>query len=237
MGWIHLQKRFRLRTDPGNGPICEAAYMGGEKAHCEFTGKSVDCSDFSDILTKGIIVPDQAPERLKALTAPGVPLHQFGRMLEVEETAYLNRKHRRRAPDVIEALQVKAMTDARYLIALPLELPIEVNIELALAYLNQRFVSQDLAVCYAVNTQDGNPHLKALCSTRVVTPDGFGSRAAPFNRHMQRIISLREDRRFYAELGNSFLSAHGFEPRLDHRTYKEQGLELTPSRRRRKGRL
>ena len=40
MGWIHLQKRFRLRTDPGNGPICEAAYMGGEKAQCEFTGKS-----------------------------------------------------------------------------------------------------------------------------------------------------------------------------------------------------
>lgn len=236
MGWIHLQKRFRLRTDPGNGPICEAAYMGGEKAQCEFTGKSVDCSGFKDIALKGIVVPDHAPDRMKTLVSDTVPLHQFGRMLEVEETAYLNHRHRRRPADVLEKLQAKAMTDGRYLVALPVELPIDVNIELALTYIKRRFVTQGLAVGFAINTQDGNPHLKALCSTRVVTPEGFGARAAPFNRHMERIISLREDRRFFAELGNSFLSAHGFEPRLDHRTYKEQGLDLTPSKPRRKGR-
>jgi hypothetical protein len=47
---------------------------------------------------------------------------------------------------------------------------------------------------------------------------------------MERILTLREDRRFFAEIGNEYLVAHGHDPRLDHRTYKEQGLDLTPSK-------
>jgi hypothetical protein len=90
------------------------------------------------------MVPTHAPDWMKTLELPGTHLHQFGRMLEIEETACVNRRHHRRQPEVIQELQAKAMTDGRYLIGLPLELPIEANINLSLAYIKRRFLAQDL---------------------------------------------------------------------------------------------
>lgn len=229
MDWIHLNKDFRLRSSSKLGSVCIAAYIGGEKADCEFSGQRVDYQHRTDVAMKGIMIPDGAPDWMKELEREGVPLQEFGRVLELEESRNINQYHRKKSADQIEAYQAKAMTDGRYIAALPIELDVEQNKALALEFLKDVFVDRGYAVAYAFHDDAKNPHLHIISATRHVTPEGLGARAPSYNRRAQRRDSLQHEREQFAAIGNRHLMLHGFQPRLDNRSYVAQGIDLEPT--------
>lgn len=238
MGWISFQKGIRYRKDAADSTMCYAAYIGAEATACDFTGRKVDYRHFRDVYAKGVVVPANAPDALAAIAAQTSPaLQDFGRYLESEETRIVRHWNRKRDPSIVEALLDKAMTDGRYVIALPRELTIEQNLALASDYLSTVFAADGYAVAYSVNALDENPHLHIVCCTRVMTPTGLGSRALSFNRYFQRKYRLIFEREQFAAIGNKHLLAAGCEPRLDHRSYADQGLEKLPARRRKPSRI
>lgn len=234
--WISFQKGVRYRSDTVDSTMCHAAYIGAEATVCEFTGKKVDCRHFRDVYAKGVVVPANAPDALAAIAAQTSPaLQDFGRYLESEETRIIRRRNRKHDPSIVDALVSRAMTDGRYVIALPRELSIEQNFALAFDYLSTVFSAEGYAAAYAINAQDGNPHLHIICGTRSITPEGMGIRAHGFNRYLQRKQRLAFEREQLAAIGNKHLLAAGSEPRLDHRSYADQGVEHLPTRRRKPG--
>ena len=175
------------------------------------------------------MIPDGAPNWMKELEREGVPLQEFGRVLELEESRNINQYHHKKSADQIESYQTKAMTDGRYIIALPIELDAEQNKALALEYLKEVFVERGYAVAYAFHDEKDNPHLHIISATRHVTAEGLGARAPSYNRQAQRRDNLIHEREQYAAIGNRHLMQHGYEPRLDHRSYKAQGIDLEPT--------
>ena len=74
-------------------------------------------------------------------------------------------------------------------------------------------------------TGEAKPHCHVLLSTRELTESGLKNRK---QRDWNRVELLNEWREQYAVYQNAALEAHGFEVRVDHRSYAERGLvEIT----------
>jgi len=71
-----------------------------------------------------------------------------------------------------------------------------------------------------------NPHAHILLTTRNLTPEGFG----PKNRGWNDKAQLLHWRSGWADATNEHLMHAGLAVRIDHRSYREQQLDLIPGR-------
>ena len=79
-------------------------------------------------------------------------------------------------------------------------------------------------VCY--HAKRGNPHGHILLTLRDIGPEKFG----PKNRSWNNQGQVESWRASWAEIVNRYLEKAGLDVRIDHRSYKRQGLDLTPMR-------
>jgi nucleoside-triphosphatase THEP1 len=86
-----------------------------------------------------------------------------------------------------------------------------------------------MAVHYAVHLKKGNPHLHIAATPRAidVKTQTFSEKKIRLSRDV-----LQEMRQKVAEIGNVFALAHGYNFRWDHRSYKDQGIEIVPTHKR-----
>lgn len=86
-----------------------------------------------------------------------------------------------------------------------------------------------MAVHHAIHLKKGNPHLHIAA-----TPRAIDVKTQTFSEKKIRISRdvLQEMRQKVAEIGNAFALAHGYTFRWDHRSYKDQGIEIVPTRKR-----
>jgi ATP-dependent exoDNAse (exonuclease V) alpha subunit len=77
-------------------------------------------------------------------------------------------------------------------------------------------------VCY--HAKKGNPHGHILLTLRDVGPEKFG----PKNRSWNHLSLVESWRASWAEIVNRYLEKAGLDVRIDHRSYKRQGLDLKP---------
>lgn len=131
----------------------------------------------------------------------------------------------------VEAVEKRC--DARLaksiIIALPRELSLDQNIELARAFVTGHLVPAGCAVDWAVHSpldQHGEPqpHLHAQITTREISPDGFGKKL----RGLDRKNFVTESRRAWATHANAALERAGRRERIDHRSHADRGIDLTP---------
>ena len=110
--------------------------------------------------------------------------------------------------------------------ALPIELNNKLYPSLIEEFLNKRFVSRGLVVEYAIHFETGNPHFHAMITRRAIEGNSFSTTK---DRDILAKDEIKETRRMYAEVTNSFLEREGLEVRVDHRSFKEMGLDIEPT--------
>ena len=109
--------------------------------------------------------------------------------------------------------------------ALPREISREEQIDLVRKFCDQNFVAKGMCVDFAIHDkEDGNPHVHILLPTRRVDKNGFTVKERSWNDK----ALLEQWRESWADWCNHKLYFVSDE-RIDHRSYKDQGIDKIPT--------
>lgn len=177
---------------------------------------------------------DYANNRGKATWATMAPLGSgieekdlsFWDKLESFEDAYAQKRFKN--PETLEKYLTHARVGQTYEAALPKELTEEQNVALVREMTFERFVSKGLLATYAINWNEGNPHVHITVSTRTVW-DGEISWDKSVSRSLVTPSGLRETRKIFAGFINKHQELAGLSDRVDHRSYADLGIDLIPT--------
>lgn len=184
----------------GRSAVAAAAYRSGSKLHDARQDLNFDYTQKSEVVFSEILLPDGAPAWMADRQA-------LWNTVEAGE----RRKDAQLARDIE--------------FALPQELSREQAIALARDFVRSEFVARGMVADLNVHWDPDNPHVHVMLSMREVTPNGFGRKVAEWNK----VSLLREWRERWADLANERLFCAGYDAHIDHRSYKEQGIELEPT--------
>lgn len=218
-----------VKRSQGKSAVAAAAYRSGEKLTNEWDGVTHDYTKKGGVVHTEILLPTNAPPTLLIRSE----LWNSVELFEKNSDAQLARE--------IE-------------IALPVELDRKAQLELVRAYVNDTFVSVGMCADFALHDKgDGNPHAHILLTLRPLKEDGtWGAKCHKeydLDENGQRIRSEsgaykshRVDttdwndkgkaelwRSAWSDYANRSLEQHGIIERIDHRSYKRQGIDKIPS--------
>lgn len=131
-------------------------------------------------------------------------------------------------------------------LALPVEFNREQNIALVREFISENFSKKGIVADWAYHDIRGNPHVHIMTALRPLTEDGFGAKNVraldengepkfsknghalyqQFAGDKELIPALREA---WASVQNHHLADQGFDVRVDHRSYSEQGIVIEPT--------
>ncbi|RIK94006.1 MAG: Ti-type conjugative transfer relaxase TraA [Proteobacteria bacterium] len=202
----------------GHSAVAAAAYRSASKLVDERTGEVFDFTRKGGVLSAEIVTP------------AGVPVPERAALWNAAEAA-------EKRKDARVAREWRA--------ALPHELDDADRRELALQMgkaIAERY-SVAVDVCIHAPDKEGddrNFHVHMLATTRTIQADGtLGAKAVIelANKDRQKAGipgtsqgDITDIRRQWAELTNAALERAGISARVDHRSYADQGIELTPTR-------
>ena len=193
-----------ISRSQGRSAIACAAYRSAERLHDERIDKNHDYTHKQDVVFTEILLPAHAPNWM------------------------LNRE---KLWNSVEANEKRkdAQLAREFNFALPRELTLEQNILLAKEFVTQEFVSKGMVVDLCIHNDkmpDGQlqPHAHVMLTLREVTPSGFGKKVREWNAK-ENLFSWREA---WASIANRHLLLHGHDVKIDHRSLKEQGIDLEP---------
>jgi len=178
---------------------------------------------------------DYANNRGKATWATMAPLGSgieekdlsFWDKLESFEDAYAQKRFKNF--ETLEKYLTHARVGQTYEAALPKELTEEQNVALVREMTFERFTSKGLLATYAINWNEGNPHVHITVSTRTVW-NGEISWNKSVSRSLVTPSGLRETRKIFAGFINKHQELAGLPDRVDHRSYADLGIDLIPTR-------
>ena len=188
----------------GSNVVNSAAYRSGEKLYEEQLDKTFYYSGKAmDVMHKEIMAPDKSPEWVK---------DREKLWNEVE------RGEKRKDSQLAREIEI----------SLPREFTVDQNIALAKEYVQKEFVDKgmvaDLCMHYGMKGDSYNPHAHVLLTMRDIDENGFGKKNIEWNNREL----LQEWRESWAELSNKHLALNGIDQQIDHRSLKEQGIDLVP---------
>jgi Ti-type conjugative transfer relaxase TraA len=199
---IYHQTTKMVKRSDGRNAVAAAAYRSGTSMYEEATDQTHDYSKKMGVEHSEILAPANAPEWV------------FDRQMlwnQVEAA-----EHRK---DAQVAREVE--------VGLPIELSKNEQVELLRDFVKREFVSRGMVADFSLHLDNPeNPHAHILLTTRDLTPEGFGQK----NRGWNQTSELLGWRRGWAEVTNEHLAQAGLGVRIDHRSYKAQGIELSPGR-------
>ena len=185
----------------GQSACASAAYRSAEKLYNERDGITHDYGRKDGVVHSEILVPDNAPDWAT---------NREKLWNEVE-----------RAEKRVDSQLAREVN-----IALPTELNREEQIKLVTDYAKENYVDRGMVADVCVHDKgDGNPHAHIMLTLRDIDRDGFGKKNRGWNEHSL----ATEYRKNWAEKVNHELEKRGHEQRIDHRSYKEQGIEQIPT--------
>lgn len=213
----------------GKSAVAAAAYRSGETLTNHYDGVTHDFTRKGGIVHTEILLPPHAPPDF----ADRSTLWNSVEKIEKAKNSQLARE--------IE-------------IALPVELDREQQIQLVREYVKENFVSVGMCADFAIHDkQDGNPHAHIMLTMRPLEQSGvWGAKSKKeylLDKDGQRIKmkngtfkSRKVDtvdwnsqekaevwRQAWADITNRYLAAQDRPERIDHRSYKRQGIEQIPT--------
>lgn len=206
MAQYHLTAKYISRAK-GQSAVASAAYRSTSKLEDERLGKSFNYSAKDDLLHSAILLPAGAPDRLGDRQA-------LWNEVEAGET----RKNSQVAREVE--------------FALPRELSDEANIELARSYVQEAFVNLGMVADLNLHKpmgEDGQakPHAHVMLTLRSVSEEGFGAKVREWQTWRDPAM-LKAWRELLATRSNEALAREGHSCRVDHRSYRDRGIDLKP---------
>ena len=211
----------------GQTVVNSAAYISGQKLYNDYYGQVHDYTKKSGVMFTEILKPDYVPERLSD-----------------RETLWNEVERAEKGK--------RAQLAYSFDIALQNELTLEENIQLAREFCQEQFVARGMIVDLAVHegkSKDGdepsNPHFHVLAPIRPFTEEGIWGnkqkRKYVLDEEGNRIKDalsttgwndpelLKEWRKAWTEKVNDKFRECHMAARIDHRSYKEQGIDLIPT--------
>jgi Ti-type conjugative transfer relaxase TraA len=199
MAIYHFTAKVISRSK-GRSAVAAAAYRSASEIHDLRQDLNFDYSAKPDVIHSEILVPEGAPEWV----------HSRELLWNAVEAG-----EKRRDAQVAREVEF----------ALPEELSQPEAIGLAREFVQREFVARGMVADLNVHLDRGNPHAHVMLTMRELTPEGFGPKVTEWNK----IELLREWREHWADLANEHLLCAGIDARIDHRSYRDQGVELEPT--------
>lgn len=202
MAIFHLSAKIVSR-ETGRTALGAAAYRSGERLQQEGIGGVLhDYSRKEGVAHTEILAPEHAPAWAR------------DRSTLWNE---VDRNERRRDAQLAREVEL----------ALPVELGLAEQVELLRAYAKTQFVDRGMVADIAIHHDNPrNPHAHILLTLREIDGKGFGAKQRSWNSKEQ----LRSWREAWATETNEHLARAGHDVRVDHRSFADQGLTLTPGR-------
>lgn len=203
MAIYHLSGTVISRSQ-GRSAVASAAYRSGERLRDERYDKTHDYTRKDDVAYSEILLPENAPSWMQERES-------LWNAVELGE--------KRKDAQLAREIQI----------SLPRELTLAQNIELAREFVQKEFVGRGMVADLCIHndkTPDGEsqPHAHILLTFRAVNTEGFGQKVREWNAK-ENLLLWRES---WAETANRHLALQGHDLRIDHRSYQEQGIDLTP---------
>lgn len=220
----------------GSSVVAAAAYQSGERLESGLDGLVKDYQRKERVLYKDIMLPFDAPARLR------------------------NREVLWNEVEKMEG--VKGRYARRVILALPREPTLEQNIKLLKRFVKRAFTDRGMVADVAIHDDGlGNPHAHILLTMRPFNLDGtWGQKSKSIverdadgkaicigrdkkgrKRYKHTTVNLTDWnskdrlkvwRKEWADEANCFLALAGSKARIDHRSYKEQGIDKFPTKHR-----
>ena len=216
----------------GKSAVASAAYISGEKIKNEWDGVTHDYTKKQGVISKEIFLPDHAPKEYKDRKT----LWNSVELFEKNSNAQLARN---------------------FIISLPKELSIEENKKMIEEYIQNNFVKEGMIVDLAIHdeSRDGNQNIHAHIMTivRPINEDGtwgqkskkeyildekgekvLNKNGKPKTRKVELTTwndkgNVEKWRENFSNLCNKYLERAGAEKRVDHRSFKRQGIKQIPT--------
>lgn len=221
-----------ISRSSGGSASAHAAYISASRIHDDRTGETWDYTKKKgEILCSFILAPEGSPSWVYDGETLWNTVEQF-------EDSLADQRYKGNKDSVKNARSLEgkdkflntAKTQYTSDIALPLEItdPKQLR-ELSEKIIQECYVNKGLIVQAAIHLKKGNPHLHIAATPRAIHKDSqtFSEQKTRINKNV-----LTEMRRQVAEIGNAFAAAHGYSYKWDHRSYKDQGIEVVPTRKR-----
>lgn len=218
----------------GRSAVGAAAYRSGEKLKNEYDGIEHDYTKKGGVAYSEIMLCENAPKEYQDRATLWNAVEQA----EKGSRAQLARE---------------------YEVALPVELSREEQIQLVRDFAKENFVDKGMCVDFSIHDkEDGNPHAHIMLTTRPIEKDEtWGAKATNeyvLDKNGERILQkidkqnrkiykrvkiettdwntkefLQRSRSSWAEKVNQELEKKNLPQRVDHRSFKEQGIEKIPT--------
>ncbi|MBU5669312.1 MobA/MobL family protein [Peptoniphilus sp. MSJ-1] len=216
----------------GKSAVASAAYISGEKIKNEWDGVTHDYTKKQGVISKEIYLPDHAPEEYKDRKT----LWNSVELFEKNSNAQLARN---------------------FIISLPKELSVEENKKMIEEYVQNNFVKEGMIVDLAIHdeSREGNQNIHAHIMTivRPINEDGtwgqkskkeyildekgekiLNKNGKPKTRKVELTTwnnkgNVEKWRENFSDLCNEYLAKNKIEKRVDHRSFKRQGIKQIPT--------
>ncbi|RAV73882.1 MobA/MobL protein [Aerococcus mictus] len=216
----------------GKSAVASAAYISGEKIKNEWDGVTHDYTKKLGVISKEIYLPDHAPEEYKDRKT----LWNSVELFEKNSNAQLARN---------------------FIISLPKELSVEENKKMIEEYVQNNFVKEGMIVDLAIHdeSKEGNQNIHAHIMTivRPINEDGtwgqkskkeyildekgekiLNKNGKPKTRKVELTTwndkgNVEKWRENFSDLCNEYLAKNKIEKRVDHRSFKRQGIKQIPT--------
>ena len=216
----------------GKSAVASASYISGEKIKNGWDGITQDYTKKQGVISKEIYLPDHAPEEYKDRKT----LWNSVELFEKNSNAQLARN---------------------FIISLPKELSIEENKKMIEEYVQNNFVKEGMIVDLAIHdeSREGNQNIHAHIMTivRPINEDGtwgqkskkeyildekgekvLNKNGKPKTRKVELTSwndkgNVEKWRESFSNLCNEYLAKNDIEKRVDHRSFKRQGIKQIPT--------
>ena len=216
----------------GKSAVASAAYISGEKIKNEWDGVTHDYTRKEKVLVKNIILPDHIPKEFNDRST----LWNKVEMAEKNSNAQLARQ---------------------FIIGLPKELTLSENKNLVERFIKENLTSQGMIVDYAIHDEsqdkNGNIHCHIMTIMRPINEKGeflakskkeyildekgekiLNKNGKPKTRKVELTSwndkgNVEKWRENFSDLCNEYLAKNNIEKRVDHRSFKRQGIKQIPT--------
>ena len=192
-----------IKRSEGRSATAAAAYRAGEEIVDRSTGEVWNYRRKKGIYSSEILAPDHAPKWVFNRS-------ELWNRVEESET--------RQNSQLARELNI----------SVPIELPNATRVQLVREFVRDEFVAAGMVadVCFH-DFESHNPHAHVSLTLRDIHKDRF---SAHKNRTWNERTLMDRWRESWANYANRYIQQEGFDIRIDHRSYEEQGIDLIPTR-------